>query len=931
MYTASAILGAMIGQHLKDTYRIVSEIGAGGMGTVYVAEHKTLPRRFAVKFLKAASASSAETLARFEREAMIASGLGHPNIVEVVDFDRTPEGDPFIVMELLDGEDLAARIAGGGAMAPKTLLPLARQICSALAAAEAAGIVHRDLKPQNIFLHTWGGEEHLKVLDFGISKISDSATGLTADATIMGTPHYMAPEQIQTGAAGVDARADLFALGAILYECLTGDQAFPGESFPKVIYAICHAERPRLRAVRPDLPQALEAALGRLMEADPGLRYPGVQAAWKDLAPALGGMADTLTSSGSRRVIEAAMAETVATPMPSELDATVPQATTEGAAEPTPAEVTPGASAGAPQTGAEAAAPAPPPPGRKKLVYLVILGVLGLAWGLAWALFGKLTSDDIALVVSSSAPASAPAPAAATAPHAVRPTVTVRLALLKVECKGIGESLVEALRESRLRTRAGLVVPADDVALAVKRLGAKAAGLERRVGRALSASLVLGGRCAGGRLIVRLVRVVDGAIVATRRFDKTPSDGEIKDLAATIATERIKLVVARETRNPKASQAYLKAFAMQQGGINPSTTPQVITLLRQVVNLDATWMRPRLQLADLLTLLYMWRSDRKLLTEATRLVAGLERREGPYLHKVLTLQGFVALWNSDLHTAEQKLRAAQVANPRATRAAMYLAVVHNICGKDRQAEQVLRRAIAHNRGVGDLHLQLAQLLLARGLVTEGLAAIAPALKIQDRQRRLGDRDPQVRLGALPVAGAHTVHGLLLLSSNRLPEARKELELELAQSRTLVHFWRNSVAVQTLVALGHVHRRLGERAQADKAFARGRKSLETMVKGLADACFPLTSSVEPLIVFEPQLVLDVLRRWAKPNPMFDDHYRTLRAAAIHRLGRPAEAKKLYDEALAKSQPFMRQSIRVAYGRFLSQFSAVDAYRRKSPKR
>ncbi len=206
----------MEGTVLKNTYRIVKPLGSGGMGTVYVAEHMKLPRKFAIKFVNEVQQAAPEILKRFEREAAIASGLGHPNIVDVVDFDFQPDGAPFIVMELLDGEDLAARISRRGAIPVSEMRSLSRELFAALAAAHKADVVHRDLKPQNIFLHKCGGVEQVKVLDFGISKIRHGETNLTADQAIMGTAHYMAPEQAR-GAAGVDARADLFSLGAILH------------------------------------------------------------------------------------------------------------------------------------------------------------------------------------------------------------------------------------------------------------------------------------------------------------------------------------------------------------------------------------------------------------------------------------------------------------------------------------------------------------------------------------------------------------------------------------------------------------------------------------------------------------------------------------------------------------------------------------------
>jgi serine/threonine-protein kinase len=257
-----------VGSIIAETYKITSQLGVGGMGSVWAAEHLRLPGKLvAVKVLHVALASG-EILLRFRREAEIASRIGHPNIVEVLDFNTLPSGEPFLVMELLAGESLAARLRRGR-LAEKAALDIARQIGSALYAAHRMNVVHRDLKPDNIFLcpRDVDGElrDHVKVLDFGISKIRNSQTVVTQDAAIMGTPYYMSPEQASGKNQEIDGRADIFALGAIVFEMLSGTTAFPGESLPQVIYQVVFEPHPSLAQIAPTASPRVVAAVDRAL------------------------------------------------------------------------------------------------------------------------------------------------------------------------------------------------------------------------------------------------------------------------------------------------------------------------------------------------------------------------------------------------------------------------------------------------------------------------------------------------------------------------------------------------------------------------------------------------------------------------------------------------------------------------------------------
>jgi serine/threonine-protein kinase len=263
-----------VGAVLGETYRIQSLIGRGGMGAVWAAEHLRLPgKHVAVKVLLDAAAGGEEMLQRFRREAEIASRLGHPNIVEVLDFNTLPTGQPYIVLEYLQGETLASRL-GSGRLPLDEAMAITRQIGSALQAAHRAGVVHRDLKPDNVFLCT--PEEDMptkvKVLDFGISKIRGSQSLRTQDAVLMGTPQYMSPEQATGKNAAVDARTDVFALGAIVYEMLGGQPAFAGGSLAEVVYRVVHGEPTPLRELAPALPENVLTAVERALQKDPAAR-----------------------------------------------------------------------------------------------------------------------------------------------------------------------------------------------------------------------------------------------------------------------------------------------------------------------------------------------------------------------------------------------------------------------------------------------------------------------------------------------------------------------------------------------------------------------------------------------------------------------------------------------------------------------------------
>ncbi len=224
----------LLGRVIDGRYRVEKSIGEGGMGVVYLITHAVLGKRMALKVLRGEMAKDADVVQRFMQEAQSATSIGHPNIIDISDFGRLPDGSVYFCMEYLDGESLSKMISRGGSIPMATAIHTVRQIASALEAAHARGIVHRDLKPDNIYLVKQGQDDHfVKVLDFGIAKVGGANSKLTRTGMIFGTPHYMSPEQ----AAGqsVDNRTDIYALGVIMYEMFTGKVPFDGDTFMGIL------------------------------------------------------------------------------------------------------------------------------------------------------------------------------------------------------------------------------------------------------------------------------------------------------------------------------------------------------------------------------------------------------------------------------------------------------------------------------------------------------------------------------------------------------------------------------------------------------------------------------------------------------------------------------------------------------------------------
>ncbi len=256
-------------------YTLKRKLGEGGMGEVWLAEHGPLKRPCAVKLLRPDVAAHPVTAARFTREVRAATGLTHVNTVRVYDYGRARNGSFYYVMEYLDGPTLEVLVRSSGPLPPGRVVYLLRQVCGALAEAHAAGLVHRDLKPANLIVAQLGGQRDVaKLLDFGLVEDLSAAIGdrLTRTGTVLGTPAYMSPEQA-AGESAVDARSDIYSLGALAFFALTGRPPFQGRTLGPILAAHRDEVAPPVTHIRPDVPADLSAVVARCLAKSPNDRY----------------------------------------------------------------------------------------------------------------------------------------------------------------------------------------------------------------------------------------------------------------------------------------------------------------------------------------------------------------------------------------------------------------------------------------------------------------------------------------------------------------------------------------------------------------------------------------------------------------------------------------------------------------------------------
>lgn len=272
---------AWIGRVLASSYQIEQMLGQGGMGAVFRARQLRTGGLVAIKVLL--EDADVDLKHRFEHEARTLSKLRHPGIVQIHDFHKSEDGASFIVMELLDGEDLHQHLRRRGQLTIPEVRMLARQVGTALERAHQHGVIHRDIKPQNLFVLTPAGQAedaatlHFKIVDFGIAQLSD-ATRLTRSGMLLGTPYYMAPEIIAGRSAHADGYADQFSLAVVLYEALTGQLPFPGPNQAAVFHQIANLSHPPLLSHLPTVPSSMSHAIDRALAKSPTDRFPSIAA-----------------------------------------------------------------------------------------------------------------------------------------------------------------------------------------------------------------------------------------------------------------------------------------------------------------------------------------------------------------------------------------------------------------------------------------------------------------------------------------------------------------------------------------------------------------------------------------------------------------------------------------------------------------------------
>lgn len=277
------MVGTRVGDVLASKYRLEELLGSGGMGHVYRAVNEDIGRVVAIKVLRAEHATNGPIVERFLREARAANLVRHPNVVDVLDIGRDGDGSPFIVQEFLKGKDLANYVEKrGGKLTLAEIEEYLLPVIDAVAEAHARGVVHRDIKPENVFLAEEGKRRIPKLLDFGISKIRVANVRATEVGVMMGTPAYMAPEQIQ-GARDADPRSDVWALGIMLFELLSGRLPFDADDAPALFVAIATKDVPRLSDVCPEIPPNVSRVCDRCLRRKPDDRYPSALELARDL------------------------------------------------------------------------------------------------------------------------------------------------------------------------------------------------------------------------------------------------------------------------------------------------------------------------------------------------------------------------------------------------------------------------------------------------------------------------------------------------------------------------------------------------------------------------------------------------------------------------------------------------------------------------
>jgi serine/threonine-protein kinase len=414
------------GSIIAGKYRVERVLGQGGMGVVVAAHHLELDERFAMKFLLPESAGHGEVVARFVREGRAAVKIRSEHVARIFDVGKLENGLPYMAMEYLEGTDLSGLVAERGALPVPTAVDYVLQACEAVAEAHALGMVHRDLKPANLFLvHRVDGSPCIKVLDFGISKIAPTSTtgaaAMTRTSAMMGSPLYMSPEQMAS-ARDVDARADIWALGVILYELVSGQPPFAGDTLPQVCAMILQSEPAPLSRALPQAPAGFEAVVQRCLAKSPNARFANIAELAASLVPFGTAQARTSADRITRVLSGRGQPPPSRASIPDSAVGSVSAPLAPTAIEPPPVHALSNQTHGSwGTTGAVSRSRGP----RPLLLIASVAAVVVLLIGVAMVL--KLRRDTAPRAESSSAPlveSAAPAAAPAIPPEPPQPSVT---------------------------------------------------------------------------------------------------------------------------------------------------------------------------------------------------------------------------------------------------------------------------------------------------------------------------------------------------------------------------------------------------------------------------------------------------------------------------------------------------------------------------
>jgi serine/threonine protein kinase len=394
------------GAVLGGKYRLSKLLGRGGVGEVYEATHDVIGLRVAVKLIRYEYAGNSELNARFLQEARAAAAVGHPGIVQVHDVGTSPDGRTYLVMEYLEGEDLEKVLARQRQLPVGEIAAVLIDALDALSAAHAKGIIHRDMKPENVFLVPGRkGDRVVKLLDFGIARLADEAEAtirLTRPGSVMGTPYYMSPEQAR-GDQNVDSGVDIYAVGVMLYEALTGQLPFSGSSYNEVLSKVLAQPFPSVRVLRPDVPEEIERIIFKACARQRSDRYADALDFGDALAPFRPPSASSGRSDSANAGLAAGRTPTAETPLPTISRPSVPPSTGTAASSSCGGESAEAAASGSPSPAGDSTCAGStefePGPARKRrplgvyaalgLVLLVLVGV-----GLFFGLRGAGGSDD---------------------------------------------------------------------------------------------------------------------------------------------------------------------------------------------------------------------------------------------------------------------------------------------------------------------------------------------------------------------------------------------------------------------------------------------------------------------------------------------------------------------------------------------------------